>query len=462
MITISKKRSSTIFAWALASTMLCAWPIDPGRTQSADKTQSADPGVSQTYRITAGDKIAVSVFGQPDLSGEPIVDQSGNIRLPMVGDISAANLTLSELEGSISHALTQGYVRNPVVSTKIAEFSPIYIVGMVRTPGAYPYREGLSVLAAIARAGGIGSAEAQQTTLLGYFMQAEERVRVLDVSRAALLMKRARLAALQNGDDHIDFPDLTGLAVDPARMAQIRSGEQLAFTEERKALQQENDALQTQLPRLEAEIASLNHQIELEQEQRNLNHELVSDYEQLNKNGLARKSSYIEVKREEARIDGNIGRLQSEALKAELSIGDVKFKMTELRNTYQRRAITELRETDRSLLELTVTLPAAQRTRAALADRAGLLSAEDLQRPTITVVRAKDGTSEKYNVAVDFPLQPGDVVQIGALFPPSPELPRDQSDASSEKAARNETPLRAGNSTAARENAAIQSAPTVN
>src|ERR1700753_1500166 len=107
MITISNKRSSTILAWALASTVLCAWPINPGRTQAAD------PEVSQTYRITAGDKIAVNVFGQPDLSGEPIVDQSGNIRLPMVGDISAVNLTLSELEGSISHALAQGYVRNP-------------------------------------------------------------------------------------------------------------------------------------------------------------------------------------------------------------------------------------------------------------------------------------------------------------------------------------------------------------
>src|SRR5262249_15804398 len=156
----------TIFAWALASTVLCAWPIDSG------KAQSADPQASQTYRITAGDKIVVTIFGQPDLSGEPTVDQGGNIRLPMVGDISAANLTLSELEGRISRALAQGYVRNPVVSTKIAEFSPIYVLGMVRAPGLYPYREGLSVLAAIARAGGIGSSETQQTTLLGYFMQA--------------------------------------------------------------------------------------------------------------------------------------------------------------------------------------------------------------------------------------------------------------------------------------------------
>jgi hypothetical protein len=50
--------------------------------------------------------------------------------------------------------------------------------------------------------------------------------------------------------------------------------------------------------------------------------------------------------------------------------------------------------------------PAAQRTRAALAERAGLMNAEDLQRPTITVIRAKGSTSEKYNVAVDFRYSP--------------------------------------------------------
>src|SRR5262249_15359174 len=185
--------------------------------------------------------------------------------------------------------------------------------------------------------------------------------------------------------------------------------EQLAFASERKAVQQETEALQKQIPRLEAEIASLNQQVELEVQQRGLNHELVADYDQLNKSGLARKSNYIEVRREEARIEGNIGRLKSEALRAELSVGDVQFKITELRNQYARRVATELRETDRLLLEMTVTLPAAQRTRAALTRQVGLMTADQMKQPTITVIRAKGTTNVKYNAAVDFPLQPGDV-----------------------------------------------------
>ena len=79
----------------------------------------------------------------------------------------------------------------------------------------------------------------------------------------------------------VDFPDMSGFVIDPARIAQIRDGEERAFTAERQAAQQETEALQNQLPRLEAEIASLKAQAELEQQQRKLNHELVADYEQL-------------------------------------------------------------------------------------------------------------------------------------------------------------------------------------
>ena len=387
--------------------ILHAWVIDPATAQSP---------AAQPYRIGAGDKIGVVVFGQPDLSGEATVDQSGHLRLPIIGDIQAVNLTLSELEKSISQSLEQGYVRRPVVSARISEFRPIYVLGMVRTPGLYPYQQGQSVLAAIARAGGVGVSE--QSRMGGELVQADERVRLLEVSRAALLAKRARLIAQQNGEDQINFPDVSGLFVDPVRIAQVRENEQHAFAAERQAEQQEIEALQKQIPRLNAEIASLKQQSKLELRQRDLNQQLIADYEQLNKSGLARKQTYIEVKREEARIEGAIERLRSEALKSELAIGDLQFKIAELHNNYQRRAMTELRETDRSLLELSVTLPAAQRLRAVRAQQMGWLTGEQAQQPpTIIVIRDKATATVKYDAAIDFLLQPGDVVHVGSLLP---------------------------------------------
>lgn len=434
-------------SWALVMLIVFhAWATDPAATQSP---------APQPYRIAAGDKIGVIVFGQPDLSGEATVDQSGNLRLPIVGDIHAVNLSLSELEKSIEQSLEQGYVRRPKVSAKIVEFRPIYVLGMVRTPGLYPYQQGQSVLAAITRAGGIGASE--QSGMGGDLFQADERVRLLEISRAAFLAKRARLIAQQNGADRIDFPDMSVLAVDPARIAQIRDGEQRAFAAERQAEQQETEALRKQFPRLDAEIASLKQQSDLEGRQRDLNHQLIADYEQLSKSGLARKPTYIEIKREEARIEGSIARLKSESLKAELAIGDLQFKITELHNNYQRRVMTELRETERSLLELTVTLPSARRARAARAGQMGWPTAEKGQQLAISVIRTRAITTVKYDAAIDFLLQPGDVVQVGSLLPPALELSPNQAGASEQRKAESEAPLRPGDAATSR-GAAVGSA----
>jgi len=106
--------------------------------------------------------------------------------------------------------------------------------------------------------------------------------------------------------------------------------------------------------------------------------------------------------------------------------------------------MTELRETDRSLLELTVTLPSAQRSRAARAQQMGLLTGEQRQQPVITVIRVKGATAVKYDAGVDFLLQPGDVVQVGSLLPPVPDLPPSQLGISREKKAESEAPLGTG------------------
>ena len=66
------------------------------------------------------------------------------------------------------------------------------------------------------------------------------------------------------------------------------------------------------------------------------------------------------------------------------------------------------------------------------------------------MIRAKGTTTVKYDAAVDFLLQPGDVVQVGSLLPPAPELPPDQFGISREKKAESEAPLRTGDAAAPR------------
>lgn len=109
---------------------------------------------AETYRLGAGDRVRVLVFGEDDLSGTFNIDGEGRIALPLVGTVSVGGLSAPEAERAIADRFTEGYLRDPRIAVEVLDRRPFYILGEVRTPGAYPYADGLSVLGAVAVAGG--------------------------------------------------------------------------------------------------------------------------------------------------------------------------------------------------------------------------------------------------------------------------------------------------------------------
>jgi polysaccharide export outer membrane protein len=115
---------------------------------------SAGSAVQSAYRLSAGDKLRVTVYGHEDLSGEFDVDATGDISLPLIGDVHAAGLTANELEMAITDQLRPDYLKNPRVSAELLDYRPFYIFGEVKSPGSYPYANGMTVISSIAVAGG--------------------------------------------------------------------------------------------------------------------------------------------------------------------------------------------------------------------------------------------------------------------------------------------------------------------
>jgi polysaccharide export outer membrane protein len=119
-------------------------------------TDNASLGGAATapYTLDSGDKLRVTVFGQPDLSGEFSVDGSGNIAIPLIPPVAAGGLTTNELQESIADALGRTLLRNPNVSVQVTEFRPFFILGEVTKAGQYPFVNGMTVQSAVAIAGG--------------------------------------------------------------------------------------------------------------------------------------------------------------------------------------------------------------------------------------------------------------------------------------------------------------------
>lgn len=108
----------------------------------------------EAYRLGPGDRVRVLVFGEEDLSGTFNIDGEGRIALPLVGTVTVGGLTAPDAENAIAARFAEGYLRDPRVAVEVLDRRPFYILGEVRTPGAYPYADGLTVLGAVAVAGG--------------------------------------------------------------------------------------------------------------------------------------------------------------------------------------------------------------------------------------------------------------------------------------------------------------------
>lgn len=106
------------------------------------------------YRLGSGDRLRVIVFGEDTLSGEYTVDGSGAVSLPLIGEVAADGLTLREFQRAVESELREGYLNDPRVSAEVMNFRPYYIMGEVRDPGEYPFTSGLTVINAVATAGG--------------------------------------------------------------------------------------------------------------------------------------------------------------------------------------------------------------------------------------------------------------------------------------------------------------------
>ncbi len=141
---------------------------DPSASSSSQ--QSVAPPVTRTdtlqeYRIGAGDRLGMTVYGHDDLSGEFLVDGSGRVSLPLLGQVNANNKTITEFQNDVAVALDRDFIVNPRVSVEVVNYRPFFILGQVNNPGSYSYIEGMTARMAVALAGGF-TRRARESTVV--------------------------------------------------------------------------------------------------------------------------------------------------------------------------------------------------------------------------------------------------------------------------------------------------------
>ena len=143
------------------------------------------------YRLGPGDKLRVLTVADAALNGDFRISASGDIELPMLGRFHAAGFTASGLGRALEYALkAAGLERAPSVAVEVVRYRPVFVLGEVNKPGAFPYQPGMTVLTAVALAGGFTYRAVERDA---------EVVRNRD-GHAARAAKASRDAALEPGD----------------------------------------------------------------------------------------------------------------------------------------------------------------------------------------------------------------------------------------------------------------------
>jgi polysaccharide export outer membrane protein len=112
--------------------------------------------VETNYKIAPMDTLTIRIFGMPDLTGDYQVDMLGNLSMPLIGDVAATDLTPSELDHLLTERYGVKYLQNPDVSVavKISTGRIVTVDGAVKKGGAFPVIGPLTLLQAVALAGG--------------------------------------------------------------------------------------------------------------------------------------------------------------------------------------------------------------------------------------------------------------------------------------------------------------------
>lgn len=154
------RRAVVLLALCICATTACQPVLHPAVPVGA----SAYDAVAVSERDTVNaltllqprDQISVYVFGEDNLkTEEAVIDQAGNVSMPLIGEVHAAGLSPAQLAKSIEKSYGANYLRDPHVNVVLVKGAPrvVSVEGEVKTPGVFEVQEGFTLLSALALAG---------------------------------------------------------------------------------------------------------------------------------------------------------------------------------------------------------------------------------------------------------------------------------------------------------------------
>lgn len=406
---------ATTFALAVT---LC--PLQPGFAQiqeQADKAASArseyhlGPFDQIRLKIVAWRPSQAEVFEWQSVNGDYTIDAAGKISLPLVGEVQAADATTGELARLISERLQEriNIAQRPDASVEIIKFRPFYIVGDVATSGEYSFRPGMTVIQAMAIAGGLPRSHAIdvhqiEREIVGWTGELNE----LAGERTALLARAARLDAELNGQDDIKFP--SSLAEHGDKQAtSAMAQERLLFKARKHALEISAQSFQQVKNYLTGEVNSIKAQIQQQDKLLALAQQDKQEVDKKQKSGLVTEQRYLTAQREAATTEGESLLLKSRLKGTIEELSKADTSLMELRSKFRESVVGDLNSTRARLEQIGVKM-ATDRSLVAESDKIAPIWVS--AQLSFSIIRRAGKNFAEFPATETTLVQPGDTIKV--------------------------------------------------
>ncbi|EEW24170.1 polysaccharide biosynthesis/export family protein [Rhodobacter ferrooxidans] len=390
------------------------------------------PVVAQAVPFQPGEVLSVEVYGQPDLSGERQIDETGRIALPFVGRIDAAGTEPEALESRITARLAEaGFEDGAIVTVTAVRRLDVYVDGAVGSPGAQVWRPGLTIDQLLALAGGrilltteeLGPA-LQALRSVEYASGLEQRLRTLQLVQARLNAENSFIDQVfsNKADGKVAVESLLVLpdaVVRDPLLADLMTTERQILADWAERSQSAHAALLAQIEiqqdrrkALESRATSLDEVLALVRER-------LDAVRTLGDKGLASRDDVVTVTQAYANT-------VAEQLNVASALAETRSRLQELEQSLSRFGADlasgvdeELRAAQAELADVASRLDPALRA-AALSKgyegagiaRAGTVESGGSQPETLLVLRGS-GSGQRQILAIPgFVLMPGDTVIV--------------------------------------------------
>lgn len=397
---------------------------------------ASEEGAHDDYVLGPQDKVRVrvfewrasrdEVFEWSALNAEYTVGAGGEVSLPLVGELVAAGKSPGNLAAAIGEALKAriNLAVPPDISVEVVQFRPFYVLGDVERPGEYAYRPGLTVLQAMAIAGGMARNDGlSHLRLEREAISTRGTLALLEMELMATLARQARLKSERDGLDEIDSPKNPRLATSGPVFGKMLEQESQLFKSRKEAFATQIQALE-QLQNLhEKEAASLVKQLDTHETLIRLVNEELEGVMQLYKQKLTTAPRKLALERHAAQLQGDRVRLETALARAYQEAGRTKISVVDLRNKRQTEITDELRKAQVRLDEITSRLRTTREllyeTEVTTPRYVAARAKGRKNQPVLTVVRQRGGRSAELQATEATVLEPGDTIKIEL---PAPDL----------------------------------------